>query len=188
MLRNEHTGAVYLRPLSLIRSHLWTSFHYVGNGDGKTANLYLECMYIHGYFERQRALHVFPAFFSYQSRLHLSCVGSVACISMYWRWDTRESIQHCDDTCYLLEDEEDFLWYRTMKHAEPFLIHQRALLPSQCSDIINSKMSGATVTTVYLHFLTTSFLFLDMRSQSAFIVYRALLPSANYCAITIRSR
>ncbi len=74
-----------------------------------------------------------------------------------------------------------------MKHAEPFRIHQGALLPSQRSDIINSKMSEATVTAVYQHFLTTSFLFLDIRPESAFTVLRALLPSANYCAITIRS-
>jgi hypothetical protein len=39
----------------------------------------------------------------------------------------------------------------------PFLIHQRALLPSQRSDIINSKFLKLTI---YLDFLISSFLLL----------------------------
>ncbi len=69
-----------------------------------------------------------------------------------------------------------------------FLFHQRAHLPSQCSDIINSN----------LDFLTTSFMFLvvtltfkkmhrssiglEIRPQSAFTAFETLLLSANSSA------
>jgi hypothetical protein len=41
-------------------------------------------VHIHIYFEGQRALYMIDYRVFLLSRLHLSCVGSVACISMYW--------------------------------------------------------------------------------------------------------
>jgi hypothetical protein len=55
-----------------------------------------------------------------------------------------------------------------------FLIQQRALLASQCSDITTSKFA-------FIKYLRSS-IDLEIRPQSAFPAFRALLPSANYSA------
>ncbi len=55
-----------------------------------------------------------------------------------------------------------------------------ALLPSQCWDIINSKLSLVTFLTTSFLYLVVSSIGLEIRPQSAFTAFWALLPSANY--------
>ncbi len=127
-------------------------------------------VYIHGYFEGQRALYMILAFFSYLDFTYL--VWGVQPASVCIGGETHEKVFS------IVMTRAIFLKMNTIFCSNNYSIHgfPYNLLPVSCDDIGSEAKKHRSI--ICLH----------IRPQSAFTVLRAALPSANYFAITIRSR